>query len=112
MKPRHSPIPKTWPVKPLKKTNRAVGLVECYNCGLCWDDDVVTSMTPAPSGRCPFEAFHLPAPEAKPVPDLLTHLRTAVWYWECNLPPDAGPTELEDLKSAKSALRILEKGTT
>lgn len=28
-------------------------------CGLTWDDSIVTSMTPAPSGRCPFEAFHV-----------------------------------------------------
>ncbi len=27
-------------------------------CGLSWDDDIVTSMTPAPSARCPFEPFH------------------------------------------------------
>lgn len=28
-------------------------------CGLSWDDSVVTSMTPAPSARCPFEPFHV-----------------------------------------------------
>lgn len=27
-------------------------------CGLSWDDGQITSMTPAPAGRCPFEAFH------------------------------------------------------
>ena len=27
-------------------------------CGLSWDDSIVTSMTPAPSARCPFEWFH------------------------------------------------------
>ncbi len=28
------------------------------NCGLSWDDSIITSMTPTPSARCPFEAFH------------------------------------------------------
>ncbi len=28
------------------------------NCGLSWDDSIITSMTPAPSARCPFEYFH------------------------------------------------------
>lgn len=27
-------------------------------CGLAWDDGVITSMTPAPAARCPFEFFH------------------------------------------------------
>jgi len=30
----------------------------CGHCGLTWDDDKVTGITPAPSGRCPFEWFH------------------------------------------------------
>ena len=30
----------------------------CNACGLSWDDGIITSMTPAPSARCPFEAFH------------------------------------------------------
>ena len=28
------------------------------NCGLSWDDSIITGMTPAPSARCPFEYFH------------------------------------------------------
>jgi len=28
------------------------------NCGLSWDDSIITSMTPTPSARCPFEHFH------------------------------------------------------
>lgn len=31
----------------------------CYSCGRTWDDDHVTSVTPAPSGRCPFEYEHV-----------------------------------------------------
>ena len=30
----------------------------CGACGLTWDDAIVTSWTPAPSARCPFEYFH------------------------------------------------------
>ena len=33
-------------------------IATCGGCGLSWDDSLVTSMTPAPSARCPFEAFH------------------------------------------------------
>ena len=33
-------------------------LATCGSCGLTWDDGVITSMTPTPSGRCPFEYFH------------------------------------------------------
>lgn len=39
----------------------------CGTCGRAWDDSKPTSMTPAPSGRCPFEAFrnHNTESEAK-----------------------------------------------
>ena len=30
----------------------------CGTCGITWDDAVVTGVTPAPSGRCPFEYDH------------------------------------------------------
>ena len=30
----------------------------CGTCGRAWDDDKATSLTPAPSGRCPFEYWH------------------------------------------------------
>jgi len=33
-------------------------IATCGSCGLSWDDSIVTSMTPAPSARCPFEYFH------------------------------------------------------
>ena len=29
------------------------------NCGLSWDDSIITSWTPTPSARCPFEYFHV-----------------------------------------------------
>src|SRR5690348_2299603 len=44
-------------------------IATCGACGRSWDDGVVTSMTPVPSGRCPFEYFHDgdPVPEDWPV---------------------------------------------
>lgn len=30
----------------------------CGSCGRAWDDDKPTGLTPAPSGRCPFEYWH------------------------------------------------------
>lgn len=40
-----------------------VAPVICGSCDRRWDDSVVTSVTPAPSARCPFEALHEVAPE-------------------------------------------------
>ncbi len=63
----HTAIPKDWPVQPLKKGVRVGAKETCGHCGLSWDDSNVTSMTPAPSARCPFEQFHVyPDDEAKP----------------------------------------------
>lgn len=52
-------IPKDWPVQPLKPGKQAKDKATCGVCGLSWDDGKVTSMTPTPSARCPFEAFHM-----------------------------------------------------
>jgi hypothetical protein len=30
----------------------------CGTCGLAWNDALITSITPAPSARCPFEYDH------------------------------------------------------
>lgn len=46
-------IPEDWPVQPDDEGNAT-----CETCGLSWDDDASTSLTPVPSGRCPFESFH------------------------------------------------------
>jgi hypothetical protein len=51
-------IPRSWPVQPLRPGQVARDPVTCGTCGLSWDDAKTTSMTPAPSGRCPFESFH------------------------------------------------------
>lgn len=57
---RHvEPIPKDFPVQPLKPKQKATDKATCGYCGLSWDDGKVTSMTPAPSARCPFEYFHV-----------------------------------------------------
>jgi hypothetical protein len=53
-------VPTDYPVQPLKVGEHPKGETQCGNCGLRWDDDIPTSMTPAPSARCPFESFHLP----------------------------------------------------
>lgn len=31
---------------------------KCGHCGRIWDDAIGTSLTPAPSARCPFEYEH------------------------------------------------------
>lgn len=57
----HTPIPRTHPVQPLRAGQAAKSPATCGHCGLSWDDGKVTSMTPAPGARCPFEEFHLHA---------------------------------------------------
>jgi hypothetical protein len=42
--------------------------VTCGTCGRTWDDAVVTSVTPAPSARCPFEGWH-----TRPAYELIGH---------------------------------------
>ena len=51
-------IPKDYEVQPLKPGQQAKDKATCNTCGLSWDDGISTSMTPTPSARCPFEAFH------------------------------------------------------
>lgn len=46
--------------------------------------------------------------DEREVKKALDWLKMAVWYWECNLPANAGPTEIDDLNSAK---RYLSKST-
>lgn len=33
-------------------------MATCGTCGLTWNDVIPSSLTPAPSGRCPFEYIH------------------------------------------------------
>lgn len=54
-------VPASYPVRPLTtfaEREAAGDEVTCHECGRAWDDSIVTSMTPAPGGRCPFEVFH------------------------------------------------------
>lgn len=55
----HRAIPKSYPVQPLAPKQPATDRTTCGYCGLSWDDAIVTSMTPAPAARCPFEYFHI-----------------------------------------------------
>jgi hypothetical protein len=41
----------------------------CGHCGRSWDDSVVSSMTPVPAARCPFEYEHEDDDEADGTPD-------------------------------------------
>lgn len=38
------------------------GWAQCGTCGRSWNDDKSTSVTPTPSGRCPFEYEHEETP--------------------------------------------------
>lgn len=51
-------IPSDYPVQPLGPDDVCEHKATCGHCGRSWDDGKETSMTPAPSGRCPFEAWH------------------------------------------------------
>ena len=51
-------IPRTWPVQPLKSGDIVKDKVTCGTCNRSWDDAKVTSITPVPSARCPFEYWH------------------------------------------------------
>lgn len=54
-------IPADFPVKPLAtqaEIDAATAPAQDGQCGLWWDDAISTYYTPAPGGRCPFEAYH------------------------------------------------------
>jgi len=51
-------IPLDYEIQPLKIGEKAKDKATCGHCNLSWDDGISTSMTPTPSGRCPFEPFH------------------------------------------------------
>lgn len=52
-------IPVDHAVQPLRSGADAQQRATCGNCGLSWDDAIVTALTPTPAARCPFEYFHL-----------------------------------------------------
>jgi hypothetical protein len=45
-----------------------VDVVTCGTCGRSWNDAAISSLTPAPSGRCPFEYDHEPDDEDVALP--------------------------------------------
>ncbi len=54
-------VPADFPVRPLLTAEDKAGaasLATCGHCGRSWDDGIITSMTPTPSARCPFEYYH------------------------------------------------------
>ena len=55
-------IPRDFPVQPLRPGQRAKDRATCGACGRSWDDGIATAYTPAPGGRCPFEAYHATEP--------------------------------------------------
>jgi hypothetical protein len=55
---RLPPVPRDFPVQPLRANQTAIARATCGTCGRSWDDGKPTSWTPAPSARCPFEDFH------------------------------------------------------
>lgn len=70
--PALPPVPASHPVQPVEFMSpeyheiRARGaLAQCGACSRMWDDGTPTSMTPTPSGRCPFEYYHADASPAE-----------------------------------------------
>ena len=51
-------VPADFPVQPLQSLDDARYAAQCGVCHRIWDDGQATAYTPAPAGRCPFEAFH------------------------------------------------------
>lgn len=45
--------------------NVVVEMATCGNCGKSWNDALMSSMTPAPSARCPYEYIHEEIKELK-----------------------------------------------
>lgn len=81
-------IPADFPVQPIDANTDHYGATTCGTCGLTWDDSIVTSMTPAPSARCPFESFHAaPAEEIMSEHWLLTNLPEG-WTYDCRMYPE------------------------
>jgi hypothetical protein len=65
--PELPPIPTDFPVQPIDPDDpSAIALATCGTCGRSWDDGAITSMTPTPAGRCPFEAYHTNEPDLEP----------------------------------------------
>jgi len=60
-----TPVPGARPVFDDDGRER-IDVATCGECGRSWNDAAVSSLTPAPSGRCPFEYDHTFATLATP----------------------------------------------
>lgn len=47
---------------------RKPDMATCGTCGRTWDDGRISSLTPAPSARCPFEYAHTARPTNRELP--------------------------------------------
>lgn len=65
-KHKASIVPADYPIQPIdpfvphrgERDSRPAGWTKCGTCGLAWDDNITTAITPTPAGHCPFEHFH------------------------------------------------------
>lgn len=48
-----------WDIAPLVGHAPVVEIHQCGHCGRRWNDAAISSITPAPAGRCPFEYEHV-----------------------------------------------------
>jgi len=51
----------------------------CGDCGRGWDDSVVTSVTPTPAARCPFEYDHEQEIVPESIAQLSGKIRESIW---------------------------------
>lgn len=93
-------IPADYKVQPLGPNDAAEDRSTCGTCGLSWDDGKVTSMTPAPSGRCPFESFHSQDDEEEdsllPMSEFLTNHDITMRYKQVSSNPNRENQTKED----------------
>jgi hypothetical protein len=62
-------VPEDFEVQPLAPGDNPPGKATCGTCGLSWNDSKPTTWTPTPSGRCPFEYFHVTSRAERLMPD-------------------------------------------
>lgn len=74
MTPKLTPVPGATP-RYDDDGNEIVRVVTCGACGRSWNDAAISGITPAPSGRCPFEYDHEPEAEPSLAARILEHGR-------------------------------------
>lgn len=52
--------------------NAVVDMATCGECGMSWNDALISSSTPAPSARCPYEHMHDKIAELKTLKAAIT----------------------------------------